>query len=345
MEYDPGGYEITPDNVDGSFPETGDSDWITSDREIIEETPDEPVVEEAQPASEDSAPEIPVIEEAPDEPAVEEAQPAPEDRAPEIPVIEETQDEPAVEEAQPAPEDRAPEIPVIEETQDEPAVEEAQDEPEDRAPEIPVIEETQDEPAVEEAQPAPEDRAPEIPVIEEAQNDPQAEESDLDLTREQESPLEIVPISDDEEIKLDDLRPNAIYQKNDYTYQTDEWGRPVLISGQLELEEGTRSPQQTEIGKLGEEGDEGGHLIATRFDGPPDAFNIVPQNANLNRGEWKSMENEWAEALTNGSEVEVAIEAVHGDDSIRPARFEVVYQIDGEIYQKVFENKASEAKD
>jgi DNA/RNA non-specific endonuclease. len=39
--------------------------------------------------------------------------------------------------------------------------------------------------------------------------------------------------------------------------------------------------------------------------------NLVPMNSNLNRDTWKTMENSWAEALANGKEVTVSIEAVY----------------------------------
>lgn len=95
----------------------------------------------------------------------------------------------------------------------------------------------------------------------------------------------------------------------------------------LDLKNGIRSGQQTEIGKLGLETDEGGHLIATRFNGPPDAFNIVPQDANLNRGQWKAMENEWAEALKDGQQTEVIVAPVYADGISRPIGFDVLYTI------------------
>lgn len=143
----------------------------------------------------------------------------------------------------------------------------------------------------------------------------------------------------EDEIKPDEVKPNIMYERNGYEYKTDEQGRTKLVTGDLDLEEGKRSPLQTEVGHKGLEGDEGGHLIGTRFNGPTDAFNIVPQDAELNRGEWKAMENDWAENIKNGKDVKVMIEPVYGDDSIRPQSFDVQSQVNGEMTYTRFLNQ------
>ncbi len=101
-----------------------------------------------------------------------------------------------------------------------------------------------------------------------------------------ESRNEIIQVDDGTEIRFDELKPNAVYEKKGYRFYTDEQGRPARIGGFLQDEPGSRSPQQTEVGHLGYKDDEGGHLIATRFNGPTDGFNLVPQHMNLNRGAW-----------------------------------------------------------
>lgn len=164
--------------------------------------------------------------------------------------------------------------------------------------------------------------------------------NEIDTTGSIGESAEVKTIPPDKEVFLDELEPNSVYEKNGYTYKTDEQGRPVLVSGKLHLGEGVRTKQQTDIGHMGEEDDVGGHLVGTRFEGPPDAFNIRPQNAELNDGEWKKMENEWAKALKDGQDVDVLIEPIYEDKSIRPSQYEVVYQINGRIYSKIFENQA-----
>ncbi|HCF0113450.1 TPA: DNA/RNA non-specific endonuclease, partial [Pseudomonas aeruginosa] len=76
-------------------------------------------------------------------------------------------------------------------------------------------------------------------------------------------------------------------------------------------------------------GDEGGHLIASIFNGPGEKLNLLPMNGNLNKGAWKSMENTWSSALKQGQMVSVKIEPVYSGSSVRPDRFTVRYSIDG----------------
>lgn len=61
------------------------------------------------------------------------------------------------------------------------------------------------------------------------------------------------------------------------------------------------------MGNCGLSNDEGGHLIASIFDGPGERLNLVPMDTNLNRGEWKKIENVWASALKDGKTVNVRI--------------------------------------
>jgi filamentous hemagglutinin len=53
-------------------------------------------------------------------------------------------------------------------------------------------------------------------------------------------------------------------------------------------------------------------------------------DANLNKGVWKAMENEWARALDSGKTVSVKIEPVYEGGTKRPINFDVSYKISGE---------------
>ena len=83
-------------------------------------------------------------------------------------------------------------------------------------------------------------------------------------------------------------------------------------------------------------GDDGGHLIASMFKGSGDIDSLVAMHKSVNRsgGEWYSMEKQWRDAL---SEVpprrvsDVKIEPVYLNDSLRPASFNVSYQVEGEL--------------
>jgi len=127
------------------------------------------------------------------------------------------------------------------------------------------------------------------------------------------------------------LEPNAHYTRNGYDYDTDDLGRVNHVSAEaLRLEKAPRNSHQTEVGHMGIDGDDGGHLIGSRFGGSSEGVNLVPQNGNLNKGAWKVMENSWAKAIENGQKVEnVDIRLRYNGESTRPEFFEVRYQIDG----------------
>ena len=73
-------------------------------------------------------------------------------------------------------------------------------------------------------------------------------------------------------------------------------------------------------------------MIATRFDGTAEGVNLVPQDANLNRGAWKRMENEWARALQEGKQVKVDIKLEYfTQNGKRPDVFTVRYWIKDEL--------------
>jgi filamentous hemagglutinin len=130
---------------------------------------------------------------------------------------------------------------------------------------------------------------------------------------------------------LNKPEPNTLYKVDgNKTYQTDDLGRVNAVEADLLSSVKDRNTyQQCKTGKCGLDGDEGGHLIASIFDGPGEKLNLVPMDGNLNKGAWKQMENTWANALKDGKPVNVKIEPVYSGDSVRPDKFTVVYQIDG----------------
>ena len=78
---------------------------------------------------------------------------------------------------------------------------------------------------------------------------------------------------------------------------------------------------------------------------------IVPQAGNLNTGAWKTMENEWADWIKKGYEVNYNID-VYPPGAVRPDSFDVSYKIidpkTGKVKykkEKEFENKAGQKFD
>ena len=112
---------------------------------------------------------------------------------------------------------------------------------------------------------------------------------------------------------------------------TDGSGRVKSVEGELTLEKAERNGyQQVKAGGADRlRDDEGGHLIASIFNGPGEAINLKAMDGNFNKGEFKKLENTFAEALKDGKKVDVKIDVVHSTDSLRPDQFVVKYQIDG----------------
>ncbi|MGL5084877.1 MAG: DNA/RNA non-specific endonuclease [Clostridium sp.] len=85
--------------------------------------------------------------------------------------------------------------------------------------------------------------------------------------------------------------------------------------------------------------DQGGHLIASIFNGSGDLDNLVPMNGNLNQSAWKIMENAWSKALNKGDIIEVKIDVIYTGISQRPSSFRIEYTINGKFGGKeTFDN-------
>ncbi|WP_080890165.1 MULTISPECIES: T7SS effector LXG polymorphic toxin [Priestia] len=126
------------------------------------------------------------------------------------------------------------------------------------------------------------------------------------------------------------LKPDIQYtSKSGHTYTTDEKGRITSCEGTLTLGKARRNKYaQRVVGhndRLSD--DDGGHLIASIFKGSGNLDNLVPMNSNLNRGEWKKLENTWADALELDEKVQVKITPNYKGDSIRPSSFNIRYKI------------------
>lgn len=66
---------------------------------------------------------------------------------------------------------------------------------------------------------------------------------------------------------------------------------------------------------------------------------LSPKGNTLNQGEWKAMENSWADALSNGKDEKVKIKVKFEGNSKRPSRYEVEYSINGgDIEREMFNN-------
>lgn len=141
-----------------------------------------------------------------------------------------------------------------------------------------------------------------------------------------------------------DLLPDSEYTINGYDYKTDDQGRIVEASGQLRLKEhkGYRQIKDSlhDIGK-GDENkktDEKGHLIGDQFGGKNGLENAVAQNADINKNDYKNLENKLADRVRAGDDVRVQIEPIYEGDSHRPDAISVTYTINGETSVQIFPN-------
>ena len=140
-----------------------------------------------------------------------------------------------------------------------------------------------------------------------------------------------------------ELAPNSEYEINGYKYKTDGQGRIVSAEGTLHLKDREgRLPIKDSIEDIGKgdqkEGDDRGHLIGDQFDGPNGLENMVPQDADINRNDFKNFENELAKEVKDGKEVNVKVEPIYDGDSHRPDAIVVTYSIDGVESVRVFPN-------
>ena len=141
----------------------------------------------------------------------------------------------------------------------------------------------------------------------------------------------------------DDLLPNNKYEINGYSYETDDKGRIILVEGILHIKDRDGrliiGDSIETIGKGDQkDGDDRGHLIGDQFDGSNRLENMIPQDADINRKDYRNFENELAKEVKDGKKVYVNIEVIYSGDSRRPEALVVNYSIDGKESMRVFTN-------
>ena len=121
------------------------------------------------------------------------------------------------------------------------------------------------------------------------------------------------------------LSDDKLFENNrpgEYTYQSSQFGKTA--SGSLDL---TDNPQRDSAAQRAAGGadreamDDGGHLIGARFKGASGSENLEAQNRDVNRGDYKRMENRWAEDLNEGNQVYVHVETYRPEGSERPEAY------------------------
>ena len=90
------------------------------------------------------------------------------------------------------------------------------------------------------------------------------------------------------------------------------------------------------------ETDDRGHLSGDQFNGSNGMENMIPQDSDINRKDYKALETELAKEVAAGKEVYVKVEPIYEGDSHRPVAVMVTYTIDGEESVRVFPNEREE---
>jgi hypothetical protein len=88
--------------------------------------------------------------------------------------------------------------------------------------------------------------------------------------------------------------------------------------------------------------DDGGHYIAARFNGPTEAFNHFAQDAHVNRGRYRLLEDEWAREKRVQRAVRVQIVPQFSGNSVRPSTIGVWWTVDGKAKSARFLNERVE---
>ncbi len=141
----------------------------------------------------------------------------------------------------------------------------------------------------------------------------------------------------------DSLVQNNTYEINGYKYQTDQEGRIISAEGKLHIKEHSGYQQIKDSKEVVGEGyqkqtDDRGHLIGDQFGGSNGKENLLPQDAKLNQGEVKNLENALAQQVKDGKDVYLKIEPHFEDGSKRPDSYTYTYSINGEVGVKFFRN-------
>ncbi len=143
----------------------------------------------------------------------------------------------------------------------------------------------------------------------------------------------------------DRLKSNERFEINGYTYETDKNGRIKTAEGKLRLpskEEKNNHKNMDSMEAVGKgdqlKTDQRGHLIGDRFGGRGGIENLSPMSGELNQKDYNKLETLWADAIKNGSQVEVKIQPRYEGKSNRPSEYRVSYSIDGERSITVFKN-------
>lgn len=150
------------------------------------------------------------------------------------------------------------------------------------------------------------------------------------------------------------LMRNKKYHVDNSIFETDNNGRPIKVNVviqpyfkgtkiydrdkviQRDFKKARINASRLDASKLD---DDAGHIIAHNLGGVSDGINILPQNASLNRKEYKNIEYKISKDVNKGNKAEIEIEIRYNGASERPDEYIYKYFKNGKLdTQKVFKN-------
>lgn len=135
-------------------------------------------------------------------------------------------------------------------------------------------------------------------------------------------------------------RSITLVKRNGYVFSLDASHRTRRVAGELTLANAPRSTRnQLRAGNADRlRLDDGGHFIASRFNGPKDAFNHFAQDRSFNRGTYRALEDNWAKEIKSGQHVSVNIKAFYQGKSQRPYSLFIRWSVNGDRRHQNFTN-------
>lgn len=136
--------------------------------------------------------------------------------------------------------------------------------------------------------------------------------------------------------------------RNGYAYQLDPNAKVREVSGEVDMAKKpsrSRSAQARAGGADRRPTDDGGHYVGARFNGPTDAFNHFAQDAKVNRGRYRAMEDQWARAKAEGKRVWFRIVPVYEGESQRPSLINAWFTINDREHSIQIPNESGKKSD
>lgn len=147
-----------------------------------------------------------------------------------------------------------------------------------------------------------------------------------------------------------DIGYDSDYANRDYYGFTNEIGQlfyvhadEIILQSDDEENNGDDRycPDEAKVDGVEADDLDEGHVIADSLGGVSNAYNITPQDSNLNRhGTQADLEGEMRDALASGKQVtDFNANINYSDDSMTPSSYQITYLINGKQKSYSFENK------